>query len=419
MRRGSARGQGTSGDFGHGELHSMGEGFGVAGGLPPWSRAHPSQGRRACSRGALPASAVRNLRDTDGRGTGVIFATRSSEWPRMSEPSVAARQTDAAHDGEERHATEDGPHRAPEASGQRVAQDPCRGGHVRRVRRRAPGRGPQPGSPTWSPGSADQPERLRTLACNYDCTDERYVDALAEMAEPRRSRMVGAYRGSLPQGFLDIAETGVARGPLARPPTTVHVPGPAADRGERHGHLRAVGSATPRARGRPAACPPHGTPAGGHRRRSDPVRGSDPRSRTAHAVRRTRGGSGPTGPPPGGLRAGQHHRAVIPFAAGAFPGAGQAVVYAEGPVRSSIPCRWTPRTGPSFLTPTRNSRNTERNSTCWKRWRCRRSSPAISSAQIAANSEEPPMPTSPGKTPSAAKAATASASAPTPTATAT
>ncbi|MGQ4361838.1 helix-turn-helix domain-containing protein, partial [Streptomyces sp. SAS_272] len=31
---------------------------------------------------------------------------------------------------------------------------------------------------------AISPERVRTLACNCDCRDEKYVEALAEMARP-------------------------------------------------------------------------------------------------------------------------------------------------------------------------------------------------------------------------------------------
>ncbi|MER7054912.1 MULTISPECIES: helix-turn-helix transcriptional regulator [unclassified Streptomyces] len=50
------------------------------------------------------------------------------------------------------------------------------------------------------------PERLRTLACNYDCRDEAYVDALVSMAGNRTRGWWEAYRGQLPAGLLDIAE---------------------------------------------------------------------------------------------------------------------------------------------------------------------------------------------------------------------
>ncbi|WP_415947895.1 helix-turn-helix domain-containing protein [Streptomyces sp. KLOTTS4A1] len=53
---------------------------------------------------------------------------------------------------------------------------------------------------------AISPERLRTLACNYACSDEAYVDALARMAGHRKRGWWERYRGQLPAGFMDIAE---------------------------------------------------------------------------------------------------------------------------------------------------------------------------------------------------------------------
>ncbi|MCD9141894.1 Scr1 family TA system antitoxin-like transcriptional regulator [Streptomyces albireticuli] len=48
--------------------------------------------------------------------------------------------------------------------------------------------------------------RLRTLACNYACTDERYIDALVRMADDRERGWWERFRGVLPAGLLDIAE---------------------------------------------------------------------------------------------------------------------------------------------------------------------------------------------------------------------
>lgn len=67
-------------------------------------------------------------------------------------------------------------------------------------------------------------ERLRKLACNCDCTDEAYVEALVEMAEPSQAGWWERYRGSLPQGLLDISET-EAYAVRLRGANTVHVPG--------------------------------------------------------------------------------------------------------------------------------------------------------------------------------------------------
>lgn len=49
-------------------------------------------------------------------------------------------------------------------------------------------------------------ERVRTLASNYDCTDAAYVEALVAMADDRAHGWWEEYRGILPSGFLDIAE---------------------------------------------------------------------------------------------------------------------------------------------------------------------------------------------------------------------
>ncbi|MEV8312752.1 helix-turn-helix transcriptional regulator [Streptomyces sp. NPDC059900] len=50
------------------------------------------------------------------------------------------------------------------------------------------------------------PERVRTLASNYDCSDDIYIDALAAMADETDPGWWEQYRGTLPSGLLDIAE---------------------------------------------------------------------------------------------------------------------------------------------------------------------------------------------------------------------
>ncbi|MET7357293.1 helix-turn-helix transcriptional regulator [Streptomyces sp. NPDC005562] len=49
-------------------------------------------------------------------------------------------------------------------------------------------------------------ERVRTLAHMYDCTDQRLVDALADMAAERTRGWWEEYRDSLPPRLLDLAE---------------------------------------------------------------------------------------------------------------------------------------------------------------------------------------------------------------------
>ncbi|WP_112465897.1 helix-turn-helix domain-containing protein [Streptomyces triticisoli] len=53
------------------------------------------------------------------------------------------------------------------------------------------------------PFSAD---RIRTLACNYSCADSGYVDALVAIAENKERGWWEQHRGTLPAGLLDIAE---------------------------------------------------------------------------------------------------------------------------------------------------------------------------------------------------------------------
>lgn len=49
-------------------------------------------------------------------------------------------------------------------------------------------------------------ERLRRLAANYACTDDKLISALAAMATSRTKGWWEEYRGVLPTSFLDLAE---------------------------------------------------------------------------------------------------------------------------------------------------------------------------------------------------------------------
>ncbi|MCX5376217.1 Scr1 family TA system antitoxin-like transcriptional regulator [Streptomyces sp. NBC_00091] len=68
------------------------------------------------------------------------------------------------------------------------------------------------------------PERLRTLATNYGCTDEAYLTALAAMAQPRTRGWWDQHRGQLSSGMLDIAELEWHATRL-HTIQTVHIPG--------------------------------------------------------------------------------------------------------------------------------------------------------------------------------------------------
>ncbi|BAC70974.1 DNA-binding protein [Streptomyces avermitilis] len=50
------------------------------------------------------------------------------------------------------------------------------------------------------------PDRVRTLACNYSCTDDGYIEALVAMTSTKERGWWERHRGILPSGLLDIAE---------------------------------------------------------------------------------------------------------------------------------------------------------------------------------------------------------------------
>ncbi|WP_256640337.1 helix-turn-helix domain-containing protein [Streptomyces murinus] len=67
-------------------------------------------------------------------------------------------------------------------------------------------------------------DRVRTLARNYTCPDEAYVDALAGMTGVRLRGWWEEYRDNLPAGLLDLAELEHHAHAL-RVAVTVHMPG--------------------------------------------------------------------------------------------------------------------------------------------------------------------------------------------------
>ncbi|WP_377269809.1 helix-turn-helix domain-containing protein [Peterkaempfera sp. SMS 1(5)a] len=68
------------------------------------------------------------------------------------------------------------------------------------------------------------PERVQTLADNYGCADSTYVEALVSMAHDRSHGWWDDYRGTLPPGLLDIAELEWHATRL-HTAQTVHIPG--------------------------------------------------------------------------------------------------------------------------------------------------------------------------------------------------
>ncbi|MFP1625048.1 helix-turn-helix domain-containing protein [Streptomyces sp. 5K101] len=192
------------------------------------------------------------------------------------------------------------------------------------------------------------PDRLRTLACNCDCTDERYVNALAEMAQPAKRGWWERYRGTLPQGLLDIAEL-EAHAARMRAAYSVHIPGLLQTPDHALAVFRVVIPQLPEHEiaVRLAHRVERRQILTGHR----PV----PFTGIVHeaALRMQFGGRSVA------LAQLEHllemstrdnvTLLVLPFEAGAFPGAGQTVLYAEGPVPQLDTVQIDNSHGPDFL----------------------------------------------------------------------
>ncbi|MEV2216346.1 helix-turn-helix transcriptional regulator [Streptomyces sp. NPDC050997] len=68
------------------------------------------------------------------------------------------------------------------------------------------------------------PDRLRTIACSYDCSDWALVEALAAMTPDRKRGWWEEYRELLPAVLLDLAEL-EHHAVRLRTAVTVHIPG--------------------------------------------------------------------------------------------------------------------------------------------------------------------------------------------------
>ncbi|MFE6162474.1 helix-turn-helix domain-containing protein [Streptomyces sp. NPDC056486] len=175
------------------------------------------------------------------------------------------------------------------------------------------------------------PERVRTMACRYDCSNEALVDALAEIANGRARGWWEEYRELLPDGMLDLAEV-EHHSVRLRAGITAHIPGLL----QIHDHAREVFRQVV-----PELSPPEVE----HRlsfriKRQAVLFGEPPVPYQAiiheAALHMQFGGPSVT------ARQLQHvldmserdhiQVGVIPFTAGAYPGSGQSILYAEGPV---------------------------------------------------------------------------------------
>ncbi|WP_129842066.1 helix-turn-helix transcriptional regulator [Streptomyces sp. RFCAC02] len=175
------------------------------------------------------------------------------------------------------------------------------------------------------------PARVRRMAFQYECTDQALVDALVAMCADGTSGWWEEYRDVLPATFLDIAEL-EWRAVGLRVSTMMHMPG----QFQTEAYARALFQ---------AAIPP--------------LPADEFEARLAHRVQRQRAIDRAEAPPytlviheaalrieVGGRKVLRQQLAhlmaaaerenvtiqAIPFSAGAFPGSGQAILYALGRV---------------------------------------------------------------------------------------
>jgi transcriptional regulator with XRE-family HTH domain len=175
------------------------------------------------------------------------------------------------------------------------------------------------------------PERLRRLAYNYRCTDQPLIEALSRMAAERTRGWWEEFRGILPPAFLDIPELEWHAKEL-RMSTMTHIPGPFQTEGFAHALFRAAIPALPEDEFEARVS---------HRlqRRLAVEREDSPDySAIIHeaALRIHVGGSKVMREQLRHLLEVMDHDNIhvraIPFSAGAYPGAGQSILYAQGEV---------------------------------------------------------------------------------------
>ncbi|MFJ1972170.1 helix-turn-helix domain-containing protein [Streptomyces sp. NPDC087903] len=192
------------------------------------------------------------------------------------------------------------------------------------------------------------PERLRTLACNCDCSDQAYLEALVSMARPNGRGWWERYRGSLSAGLLDIAEF-EAHAVRMRTVHIAHVPG----------LLQTSDHAIQLFRAVLPPLPEHEVALRLAYRveRQQVLERADPPEYVAvvheAAVRMQFGGARVARAQLDHLLTMSERPAVrllvIPFAAGTFPGSGQTFNYLEGPVPQLDTVQIDSTHGPEFL----------------------------------------------------------------------
>lgn len=192
------------------------------------------------------------------------------------------------------------------------------------------------------------PERLRTLACNCDCSDLEYVETLVAMARTNGRGWWERYRGALSPGLLDIAEL-ESHAVRMRTTHTAHIPG----------LLQTSDHALELFRAVLPPLPEHEVALrlAFRAERQQVLEGDDPPEYVGlvheAALRMRFGGTKVARAQLEHLLAvcerPEVHLLVVPFGAGTFPGAGQTVNYLEGPVPQLDTVQIDNSHGPEFL----------------------------------------------------------------------
>ncbi len=174
-------------------------------------------------------------------------------------------------------------------------------------------------------------ERLRALARNYSCADEALITALIDMAAQRKRGWWEEYREILPTGLLDLAEL-EHHAVALRTAYIAHLPGLLQTAEHAREIFRQVVPTLP---------PPEVEHRVSHRIKRQSILYRDkptPYTAIVHeAALRMRFGGAETARAQLQhiLEMSEHEHikvVVIPFEAGSFPGSGQSILYAVGPV---------------------------------------------------------------------------------------
>lgn len=191
-------------------------------------------------------------------------------------------------------------------------------------------------------------ERVRTLACHYDCPDKALIEAIVNMTGDRKRGWWEEYREILPAGLLDLAEVEHHATRLCTA-ITVHIPGLL----QTNDHARELFRQVV-----PELSPPDIEHRVSFRIKRQAVLFRDaptPYLAIIHeaALRMQFGG---TGVAKGQLQhlldmSERDHITVkvLPFAAGSFPGSGQSLFYSRGAVPQLDTVHLDQSHGPAFL----------------------------------------------------------------------